>query len=154
MNGIVRKIFGSVARLFSSVRETASRWLNPPYRTQIVEEALPRELRPRVLYVVQEDGFKEQAALLCPCGCRRTLHLNLLPDERPCWTLTRHNDGTSTLHPSVWRKKDCGSHFWFRRGRILWSGQNRGRLLWISVIHYLASRLPPSKYGGPEVPSK
>jgi hypothetical protein len=44
--------------------------------------------------------------------------MNLIPDERPCWQLMRHPDGTATLHPSVWRKKDCGSHFWFRRGRV------------------------------------
>ncbi|MER9417949.1 DUF6527 family protein [Mesorhizobium sp. M0306] len=58
--------------------------------------------------------------MLCPCGCRRVLHMNLLADERPCWRLTRHDDGTTTLHPSVWRKTDCGSHFWFRRGRVEW----------------------------------
>ena len=77
-------------------------------------------LRERTLYVVQEDGFVEQAAMLCPCGCGRVLHMNLIPDERPCWNLTRHADGTATLHPSVWRKKDCGSHFWFQRGRVQW----------------------------------
>ena len=56
----------------------------------------------------------------CPCGCGRVLHMNLLPDERPCWRVTRNVDGTVTLHPSVWRKKDCGSHFWLRNGRIRW----------------------------------
>jgi Family of unknown function (DUF6527) len=95
-------------------------WFARPYRTLIVEESLPRNLRKRTLYVVQEDGFKEQAAMLCPCGCRRILHMNLIPDERPCWKLTEHGDGTATLHPSVWRKKDCGSHFWFRRGCVQW----------------------------------
>ncbi|MER9141803.1 DUF6527 family protein [Mesorhizobium sp. M0871] len=58
--------------------------------------------------------------MLCPCGCRRVLHMNLLADERPCWRLTRHDDGTTTLHPSVWRTTGCGSHFWFRRGRVEW----------------------------------
>ena len=56
--------------------------------------------------------------MICPCGCKRTLHMNFLADERPCWRVMRHEDGTATLHPSVWRKKDCQSHFWFRRGRI------------------------------------
>jgi hypothetical protein len=49
------------------------------------------------------------------------LHMNLLTDERPCWQVTRHQDGTATLHPSVWRQKGCYSHFWLRRGRIHWS---------------------------------
>ncbi len=98
----------------------------PPYRTVVAEESLPARLRKRTLYIVQEDGFLEQAAMLCPCGCGRTLHMNLIPDERPCWRLTRHEDGTATLHPSVWRQKDCRAHFWFRRGRIQWCPKIRG----------------------------
>lgn len=95
-------------------------WTDPPYKTLIVEEQLPKQLKPRVLYIVKEDGFEEQAAMLCPCGCGRTLQMNLLTDERPCWRVTRNRDGTATLHPSVWRKKDCASHFWFRNGRVEW----------------------------------
>jgi hypothetical protein len=93
----------------------------PPYRTVMIAEALPKDLSRRILYVVQEDGYREQAAMICPGGCGRVLHMNLLPDERPCWRLTEHSDGTAaSLHPSVWRKKECRSHFWLRRGRIEW----------------------------------
>lgn len=88
--------------------------------TVVVTGHLPRNLAKNKLYIVEEDGFEEQAAMLCPCGCGRVLHMNLLTDERPCWKLTRHADGTSTLHPSVWRQKDCRSHFWFRKGRVIW----------------------------------
>jgi hypothetical protein len=94
--------------------------LIPPYATRFVEEALPQKLKRRVLYVVQEDGFQEQAAMICPCGCGSVLHMNLLPDERPCWEVIQHGDGTTSLYPSVWRQKDCKSHFWFRRGRVQW----------------------------------
>jgi hypothetical protein len=100
-------------------------WFVRPYATRIVEEALPKKLRRRTLYVVQEDGFQEQAAMLCPCGCGSILHMNLLRDERPCWKVTYHADGTATLYPSVHRKKDCGSHFWFRRGRVDWCRAER-----------------------------
>jgi hypothetical protein len=111
------KLFRSA---FSRLRSRLHDWLVPPYRTKFVEDLLPSKLRARTLYVVQEDGFQEQAAMECPCGCGRILHMNLLSDERPCWTLTVHKDETATLEPSVWRKKDCGSHFWFRRGRVIW----------------------------------
>ena len=96
-----------------------------PYRTLIVEESLPKRLDLRTLYIVREDGISEQAAMICPCGCGAILHMNLLPDERPCWTVTQHGDGTATLHPSVWRKKDCRSHFWFRQGRVQWCAEDR-----------------------------
>lgn len=107
-------------RYFRTARELLYAWLVPPYRTLVADGDLPKTLRRRTLYIVQEDGFFEQAAMICPCGCKRTLHMNLLPDERPCWRVTRHEDGTATLSPSVWRKKDCRSHFWFRRGRVQW----------------------------------
>ena len=109
-------LYGLVAR----IRDVVVRWLISPYRTEIVEADLPNALRRRTLYIVREDGFDEQAALMCPCGCRRVLHMNLIPDERPCWQVTQHNDGTATLYPSVWRKGDCGSHFWLRQGQIQW----------------------------------
>ncbi len=92
----------------------------PPYATLVIEEALPKKLKRRALYIVQEDGLHEQAAMICPCGCRSILHMNLLPDERPCWRVTQHADGTASLHPSVWRQKECKSHFWFRDGRVEW----------------------------------
>ena len=95
-------------------------WFVRPYRTVIVEETLPEQLERRVMYIVREDGFDEQAAMLCPCACGCILHMNLLPDERPCWRVTQNIDGTATLYPSVWRKKDCGSHFWLRNGHVQW----------------------------------
>lgn len=95
-------------------------WFDPPYRTLTVDGNLPSELKRRTLYIVVEDGFEEQAAMLCPCGRGHVLHMNLLPDERPLWRVTIHGNGSATLHPSVWRKKDCKSHFWFRNGRVIW----------------------------------
>ena len=58
--------------------------------------------------------------MLCPCGCKRVLHLNLLPDERPCWTLTLHPDGTSTLFPSGARGAAALTYFGF--GAVVCSG--------------------------------
>ena len=110
-------------RQLQIVRARLYDWLVPPYRTCLVEGELPSTLKKRTLYIVQEDGFLEQAAMMCPCGCSKTLHMNLLTDERPCWNVTQHQDGTATLHPSVWRNKECGSHFWFRRGRVQWCKQ-------------------------------
>jgi hypothetical protein len=113
-----------IRQLFTRARARIYRWLVPPYRTIVAEEVLPKELKRRTLYVVQEDGFRKQAVMICPCGCRRVLHMNLLPDERPCWRVIEHEDGSASLHPSVWRKKDCGSHFWFRHGRVQWCRGN------------------------------
>lgn len=106
--------------VFRRVREWVEHWFVRPYRTMVVVESLPAQLLRRAVYIVRDDGFDEQVALLCPCGCGRVLQMNLLPDERPCWRVMRNTDGAVTLHPSIWRKKDCGSHFWLRNGRIRW----------------------------------
>ncbi len=39
--------------------------------------------------------------------------------------IIKHPNRTASLHPSVWRKKDCGSHFWFRKGRVHWVRPHR-----------------------------
>lgn len=116
-----RRFIGEAQRRLTGLaRDLYDRHLARRYRTLVVDASLPSDLKRRYLYVVQEDGFEEQAAMLCPCGCGRVLHMNLLPDTRPCWRLTKHANGRATLHPSVWRKKDCGSHFWLREGRVIW----------------------------------
>lgn len=110
-----------IFKVILNVRRVVLGWFDTPYRTVIVNGYLPMKLKKRILYVVEEDGYEEQAAMLCPCGCGRVLQMNLLPDERPCWKVTRHADGSASLHPSVWRKKGCHSHFVFRNGRVKWS---------------------------------
>lgn len=95
-------------------------WVTPAYRTRMVKESLPKTLDPKTVYVVEEDGYLEHASLICPCGCNEVLHMNLLPDADPVWKLIRHNDGTVSLYPSVWRQRGCYSHFWFKKGRVLW----------------------------------
>lgn len=106
-------------------RQSAIDLFTPRYRTVLVNANLPAALKKRTLYIVQEDGFEEQAAMICPCGRNHVLHMNLLPDERPRWRVTRHPNGSVTLHPSIWRKKDCQSHFWFRNGRVIWVTPSR-----------------------------
>lgn len=113
-------MIGWSRRLLAKFGAWLGAYFSWPYRTVVLKEDLRTPLRARTLYVVQEDGFAEQAAMLCPCNCGRVLQMNLIPDERPCWQLIQHADGTATLHPSIWRKKDCRSHFWFRRGRVQW----------------------------------
>ncbi len=95
------------------------RWLfgQPKLKSVFVEE-LPDELTDDVLFVVGENEHWWFAAMRCPCDCGATLHMNLLPDARPRWKLNLHDDRTVTLHPSVWRTKDCRSHFFIRKGRV------------------------------------
>lgn len=83
---------------------------------------LPDALKSETLYLIGERECYSAAAMLCPCGCTDTVHLNLLPDVRPRWRAHRHRDGTVTIDPSVWRTKGCKSHYYIRAGKIVWVG--------------------------------
>ena len=91
-----------------------------PYKTACVEE-LPDVLRKRVIYLVGEGEHLWVAAMVCPCGCEETIQLNLLHGQRPMWSVAVSADGPVTLHPSVWRRAGCKSHFFFRKGLVVWS---------------------------------
>lgn len=88
-------------------------------------EELPDKLKRHRLYAIGE-GVPWLAALQCPCGCGETLQLSLLENDSPRWRrLTQEKDGTATLSPSIWRSKGCRSHFFLRKGRIVWCNSIR-----------------------------
>lgn len=85
-------------------------------------EDLPDNLAINTIYITGENEHWWFAAMLCPCRCGETLYMNLQPATRPVWQLFRHKEGTITLHPSIWRTVGCRSHFFIRRGRVYWCG--------------------------------
>lgn len=90
-----------------------------PYTFEYVED-LPDTLQPLKLYLAGSEQSPWAAAMVCPCGCKARIELNLLQAARPCWTAITHADGTATLRPSVWRQKGCESHFFLRNGLVEW----------------------------------
>lgn len=103
--------------------ELGAWWRNRrPYRLAFVEDQ-PDELRFGTLYLVGEPDAPWSAAMACPCGCGAEIRLSLIPTDKPRWRITRFDDGSFTLHPSIWRTKDCRAHFLLRRSRIVWAGQ-------------------------------
>jgi hypothetical protein len=96
-------------------------WFGRRHRLRAVQvEELPDSIEAGTLYVVGEGQHLWSVALQCPCRCRAVIQLNLLPDAEPRWALTKHRDGTITLHPSIWRQMGCRSHFFIRKGQIEW----------------------------------
>jgi len=95
-----------------------------PRPCKAVEAAdLPETIRPQEVYLVGENGYLWYVAMLCPCGCGETLQLSCLPNARPRWSVTCHPNQTISLHPSVARTKGCRSHFFLKRGHIIWCGK-------------------------------
>lgn len=106
--------------ILQRIWRTLLRFFDPRYIAEVIREKLPPALEKRRIYIVEESGYQERAVFLCPCGCGEVLYLNLLTEERPCWHINIHSDGTASLKPSVWRKKGCKSHFWLKDGRVHW----------------------------------
>jgi hypothetical protein len=92
-----------------------------PLHTSVVNDA-PESPDPNEIYLLGVGQKPWAAVFRCPCGCRATISVNLLPEARPSWAVKRHLDSTVTLWPSVDRMVGCRSHFWIRRGVVEWPG--------------------------------
>jgi hypothetical protein len=89
------------------------------YRAVRVED-LPDEPKPFAVYVAGEGSNAWAASMVCPCGCKEIIELNLLQKVRPRWRFVEHKNGAVSLEPSVWRQSGCRSHFVLREGLIRW----------------------------------
>ncbi len=95
--------------------------ITPRRRLRVVAgDSLPEKLPPLDLVVAREDDEDWCVGFRCPCGCGRKLELMLLENVRPRWKLTVDKRGRVSLHPSVWVKVGCRSHFWLKAGKVVW----------------------------------
>lgn len=91
-----------------------------PLRTVILEDE-PDVLDSSALYLLGVNQKPWAAVFQCPCGCRSDIRLNLLSEGRPRWQAHQHWDSTVSLLPSVAREVGCRSHFWIRKGLVIWA---------------------------------
>ena len=128
---IAHSIADRVRQFHRSGRATVRRDRAPRIRYERMDD-FPETLQPKTLYLAGDTPHLWAAAMLCPCRCGDTIHLNLLEQESPCWSVRFHRDGSVSVTPSVWRTKGCRSHFFIRSSRIEWcfseSLQSSGRI--------------------------
>ncbi len=104
----------------SWIRKQADRFL-PARRITIVEADTPPPKLPwRNLVLARENNEDWAVAFRCPCGCGKRLELLLIEEAKPHWSISIGKGYKPTLHPSVWLKGGCKSHFWLRNGKIIW----------------------------------
>lgn len=93
----------------------------PARKVSIIEGDTPPEHLPRRnIVLAQEDGEEWAVGFKCPCGCGKRLELLLIEEAKPNWKLTIDSSNRPTLHPSVWLKSGCHSHFWLKKGKVVW----------------------------------
>ena len=93
-----------------------------PARQLVVAEgnALPRKLPWRSLVVLREGSDDWCVGMRCPCGCGQRVELPLILEASPKWRLQTDWRKRPTLHPSVWMREGCRSHFFVRSGKVVW----------------------------------
>ena len=89
------------------------------YKTVLCDE-LPDNLEKRSLYLVGEDNTYWLAALICPCGCGDIIQLTLDIAGRPRWQANINKKLEVTLKPSIHRRVHCRSHFFIKKGNLIW----------------------------------
>ena len=102
------------------LRSSSFGWIDrgSTYRTKSMNE-LPERLYPDILYAIGEP-VPWLAALLCPCGCGSVIQLSLLREDSPSWVLVIQKRRVPTLIPSIQRTAGCCSHFFLRKGKVVW----------------------------------
>jgi len=88
--------------------------------TVVQGDMLPSRLPIWDLALARDDDEDWAVGLRCPCGCGQRLEMMLLKEVRPRWDVSLDRRGHVTLHPSVWVREGCRSHFWVRAGKIVW----------------------------------
>lgn len=95
--------------------------LLPARRVVVVDgDELPAKPPIRQLVLLRDGDEDWFVSMRCPCGCGQRIELPLLPEVRPRWSLRVDERRRPTLHPSVWLKEGCRSHFLLRAGRVIW----------------------------------
>lgn len=110
--------------MFQLIRKYASRlahFFKPRRKLVIIEsDSLPSDLPRKDIVLAREGGEDWCVGMRCPCGCERVIELLVFPEAKPSWRVSVDSKGHPTLHPSVWLKDGCKSHFWLRDGIVIW----------------------------------
>jgi hypothetical protein len=93
----------------------------PARRLIVLDADTPPERLPwRNIVLARENNEDWAVAFKCPCGCGKRLELMLIEEASPKWSLSVNAESKPTLHPSIWLKADCRSHFWLKNGKVVW----------------------------------
>lgn len=59
--------------------------------------------------------------MVCPCGCGEIIQLSLIKEDNPMWRIVKNDKNQITVSPSIWRTKNCRSHYFLRDSKIVWA---------------------------------
>jgi hypothetical protein len=107
----------------SAWRWTRKKWdgIWPDRHIQIIAgDSLPTKLPKRDLVLARDGDEDWCVGMRCPCRCGMKIELLIIPEAKPRWDVSIEAMQRPTLTPSVWVQRGCRSHFFVRKGRVVW----------------------------------
>ena len=91
------------------------------YKARFVDD-LPSDLKPYVVYVEGRKDEEDFVKFLCPCGCKEAVTLSILSITESNWKIEYKGflKKKVTLIPSINGLIGCRSHFFIRKGEVIW----------------------------------
>jgi hypothetical protein len=91
------------------------------YKVEIIaDNPNPDLLKDDIVYVVGKDPYVKWAYLKCPSKCGDIIMLSLIKANRPSWVIKQDKIGRPTISPSIRKLDGCKSHFWIKKGKLIW----------------------------------
>lgn len=92
------------------------------YRIQLVSNnPKPENIQKGIVYVVGGKEYIKWAYIKCPDGCGDIIMLNLSRKNSAIWKVKQDKIGRVSIKPSIHKLDGCKSHFWIKKGNILWA---------------------------------
>ncbi|WP_412464916.1 DUF6527 family protein [Flavobacterium mekongense] len=114
---MLRKFYNWIIRFFSKSKGKPIEAID--FNFEYVAD-VPNDLKENILYFVGEQNYYWQVVMICPCGCKAMLYMNLITDYEPHWKFSIVNKRVS-LSPSIHRMVGCKSHFFIKNGKLIWA---------------------------------
>jgi len=95
------------------------------YKIEIIpDNPNPDSLKENIIYVVGGKNYIKWGYMKCPCGCGDLIMLSLIKSSFPSWTIKQDKIGRATIYPSINKLNGCRSHFFIRKGKLIWATFN------------------------------
>ncbi|PKP01376.1 MAG: hypothetical protein CVU11_15400 [Bacteroidetes bacterium HGW-Bacteroidetes-6] len=109
----------------SKIRDMLWSYKHFQYKIEIIpDNPNPDSLRDNIVYVVGSKNYIKWGYMKCPCGCGDTIMLSLNEKAYPSWSIKQDKIGRATISPSVNKLDGCKSHFFIRKGKLIWATFN------------------------------
>lgn len=115
--------------IMKKVRDILWSYKKFQYKVEIVpDNPNPDTLNDNIVYVVGGKKYTKWAYLKCPCGCNDTIMLSLDRKKDPSWSVKQDKLGQATIFPSINKLDGCRSHFFIKKGRLIWVHHSENEL--------------------------